>query len=237
MDAQPPVVDRKNGVREDIGVAVALRVVEIDEQLLVVLVIVLVELGAAEDVDAFLVGFLEGLAQPPVAELLVAAEGDLADLDLVLAVDQEGDIDRLLEHRVVVDAHVHLRIAEALFREIIPDQLAVLVDHVIRELGAALEFEFLHQVLLLAFENPLEAPVVYARPLLQENFQVEAVAVDGGPDLHVGEKTLAPQPRDGVADVGAGQVDRIPRNQARRGAQDVVVEVFHPVDIDLADVV
>ena len=44
--AQPPVVDRKNGVREDIGVAVALRVVEIDEQLLVVLVIVLVELGA-----------------------------------------------------------------------------------------------------------------------------------------------------------------------------------------------
>jgi hypothetical protein len=74
------------------------------------------------------------------------------------------------------------------------DELLVLVDDVVREFASALEFELFQQVLLLALRNALELPVVDAGTLLEEDLQVEAVALDLGADLHVREKPLAPEP-------------------------------------------
>ena len=155
-------------------------------------------------------GFLEGAAQALVLELFVSDEVDPADFDLLLAVDQEGDVHGLSgSERVVVDAYVDLGVAEALFGPVVADELLVLVDDVVGEFASAFEFEFFEQVLLLAFGDTLEGPVVDAGPLFEEDFEVEAVAVDFGADLHVGEEALAPKPGDGVCDEVAGQVDRV----------------------------
>ena len=195
VDAQPFFVDRVDRVAYDGGIAVAPRVVEVDQQLLVRLVVVLVEFGPLEEVDRLLVGLFERAAQALVVELLVADEVDLADLHFFLAVDQEGHRHGLSRaQRVVVDTHVHLRIAEPLFGPVVMDELLVLVDDVVREFASALEFELFQQVLLLALRNALELPVVDAGTLLEEDLQVEAVALDLGADLHVREKPLAPEP-------------------------------------------
>ena len=182
-------------------------------------------------------GLLEGAAQPLVGELRVADEVDLADLDLVLAVDHEGDVHHLRAHRVVLDAHVDLGVAESLFGPVLLDELAVLVDDVVRQLAAAAQLELLQQVGLLAARNALEGPVVDPGPLLEEDLQVEAVALDVGADLHVREEALAPQARNGVGDERAGQVDRVALDQTGRRLEHVRVEVLHAVDVDLADVV
>lgn len=113
----------------------------------------------------------------------------------------------------------------------------VLVDDIIRQFAAPLEFELLQQVFLLALRDAFEIPVVDTGTLLEENLQVEAVAFDLGTDLHVGEEPLAPQARNGIGDEIAGQVDRVACDQSGRGFEDVGIEVLHTVDIDVADVV
>ena len=132
VDAQPLVVDRVDRIAHDRSVTVTARVVEVDQEVFVLFVIIFVELRPAENVDALLVGLLEGTAQALVLELFVAREIDLADLDLVLAVDEERDVHHLRAQRVVGDAHVHLRIAEGFFRPVGLDELFVLVDDIIR---------------------------------------------------------------------------------------------------------
>ena len=117
------------------------------------------------------------------------------------------------------------------------DELLVLVDDVVREFASAFEFELFQQVLLLALRNALELPVVDAGTLLEEHLQVEAVALDLGADLHVREKPLAPQTRDGVCDEVARQVDRVACDQSGRRLEDLGVEVLHAVDVDVADVI
>ena len=237
VDAQPLVVDRVDRIAHDRSVTVTARVVEVDQEVFVLFVIVFVELRPAENVDALLVGLLEGTAQTFVLELFVAREIDLADLDLVLAVDEERDVHHLRAQRVVGDAHVHLRIAEGFFRPVGLDEFFVLVDDIIRQFAAPLEFELLQQVFLLALRDAFEIPVVDTGTLLEENLQVEAVAFDLGTDLHVGEEPLAPQARNGIGDEIAGQVDRVACDQSGRGFEDVGIEVLHTVDIDVADVV
>ena len=237
VDGQPLVADRIDRVADDRGVAVAFRVVEVDQQPLVLAVVLLLELGALEEVDRLLVRLLEGAAQALVLELLVAREVDLADLDFVFAVDQEGYVDHLRAQRVVGDARRDLRVAEALLGPVGLDEFLVLVDDVIRKLAAAFELELFEQVFLLALRDAFEVPVVDARPLFEEHLQIETVALDLGSDLHVREKPLAPQARNGIGDEVAGQVDRVARDQSRRGLEDVGIEVLHTVDIDVADVV
>ena len=237
VDGQPLVADRIDRVADDRGVAVAFRVVEVDQQVLVVLVVALVEFGAAEEVDALLVRLLEGPAQALVLELLVAREVDLADLDFVFAVDQEGYVDHLRAQRVVGDARRDLRVAEALLGPVGLDEFLVLVDDVIRKLAAAFELELFEQVFLLALRDAFEVPVVDARPLFEEHLQIEAVALDLGSDLHVREKPLAPQTRDGVCDEVARQVNRIAGDQPGRRLENVGVEVLHAVNVDVADVI
>ena len=151
VDPDPFFVDRIDRVPDDVGVSVTLRVVEVDKELLVGLVIGFVEFGALEEVDGLLVRFLEGAAQAFVLELVVPDEVDLSDLDLLLAVDQEGDVDGLSGAQgVVVDPHVHFGVSETLFRPIVPNEFLVLVDDVIGEFAASFEFEFFEQFLLLA---------------------------------------------------------------------------------------
>ena len=237
VDTQSAVVDRVDRVAQDREVAVAFRVVEVDEVLLVRFVVVLLEFRRLEEVDALLVRLLEGAAQALVLELFVAVEIDLADLDLAFAVDHEGDVHGVLDDGIVLDAHAHLRIAESLLGEIFLDELRILVDHVVRQLSARFELQLLDDVLLAAFADPLafEEPAVDARPFAHGDLHVHAVAVDRGADLDVGEQTLVPQLGDHVRDVLARQIDRIARHESRRGLYDGLVEVFDTAQVDFAD--
>ncbi len=182
-------------------------------------------------------GFLEGAAQTFVGKFFVACEIDLSDFDFTFAIDDEGHVYGLLQYRVVVDADRYFGVAETFVCVVFVNELRVLVDHVVRKLGAALEFELFEQVFLVAFGDALETPVIDAGTFLQENFQVEAVAFDGRTDADVRKEALVPQAGDGCRDEVAGQVYRIARDKTRRSSQNAVVNVLRPVNIDVADVV
>ena len=237
MQADPLVVDDVERVAEDGGVAESLRVVEVDQQLLVVGVVLLVELRVAQEVDALAVGLLESLAQTAVRKFVVAREGDLADAHAVAAVDVENHVHGALADRVVLNAGSHLDVAEALLDEVGLDELRVLVDHVVREFGAAAQLELLGQVLLLAARDSLELPVVDQRTLLEEDLQIDAVAQNRGAHLHVGEVALVPETGDGVGDIAARQIERIARQKTRRRTDQIGIEVFHAAHVDVADMV
>jgi hypothetical protein len=183
------------------------------------------------------VGLLEGAAQTLVVESLVAREVDLADLDLRVLVDDERYVDALLVCRVVVDAHLDLTVAVAFLREVALDEPRILVDHVVRKLGVAAQLQLLYKVLLLALAHTVELPAQDARTLFEKDLQVERVALDSGADLYVGEVFRSPQTLYGVGDELAGQIYRVALLQAGRRFEDVVVEVLHSVQVDLADVV
>lgn len=101
-------------------------------------------------------GFLEGAAQTFVGKFFVAREIDLSDFDFTFAIDDEGHVYGLLQYRVVVDADRYFGVAETFVCVVFVNELRVLVDHVVRKLGAALEFELFEQVFLVAFGDALE---------------------------------------------------------------------------------
>ena len=55
----------------------------------------------------------------------------------------------IVHRRVVGDDGLYLGVAETLVGKLLLEQLLVLVDDVVRELGVTLELELLRQVLLL----------------------------------------------------------------------------------------
>ena len=232
----PHVVYR---IRKYGGVAVAARVVEVHQQILVLVEILLVELGAAEKVDRLLVRLLERLAQTLVRETVVARECYLADLHLGVAVDAERDVGHVVKHRVVLDDRSDTHVAESLVDEVLLDEFLVLVDNVVREFGIALELELLDQILLLAAADAVahDHPVAHARTLFQKDLQIDAVALDRGADLHVGETTLAPQTRDGVRDVVAGQIYAVARNETRRRTYEGGIQILYSANVYLADAI
>ena len=235
-DTHTLVVDRVDRIGDDVGVAETFRIVKVEQQLLVVFEIFFVEFRPPEEVEAFLVGFLEGAAQTFVGKFFVACEIDLSDFDFTFAIDDEGHVYGLLQYRVVVDADRYFGVAETFVCVVFVNELRVLVDHVVRKLGAALEFELFEQVFLVAFGDALETPVIDAGTFLQENFQVEAVAFDGRTDADVRKEALVPQAGDGCRDEVAGQVYRIARDKTRRSSQNAVVNVLRPVNIDVGKV-
>lgn len=87
------------------------------------------------------------------------------------------------------------------------------------------------------FADPfaLEEPAVDARPFTHGDVQIDAVALDRGADLDVGEQTLVPQLADHVRDVFVRQIDRIAGDEPRGGLHDVFVEEFDAAQVDLAD--
>ena len=235
VDAEAFLVDRVDRVAQDGGVAEALRVVEVDQQLLVLLEVALLEFGVAQEVEALLVRLLEGAAQAFVGELFVAREVDAADAHARSAIDHERDVHGIRTHGVVLDARLGAGVAEALLGPVGFDELAVLVDHVVGVLRAAAQLELLHEVLLLALGDALEVPAVYPGAFAQEDFEVGVVAVDRGADPHVGEQTLVPQAVDGRGDKAARKIDRVPDRQSGRGFEHLLVEVADAVDADVAE--
>ena len=121
--------------------------------------------------------------------------------------------------------------------EKVPNELLVLVDDIVRKLAVGAQLEFLLEILLLALGDTLEIPVVDTGALLEEGFEGDAVALDIGADLHVGEMALTPQTGNGVSDEVARQIDRISGNQSRRRLEDLLVQILHTVDADITDVV
>ena len=118
-DSEPLVVDPVHGVAENRRIAVTPRVVEVDQVLLVLFVVLFLIFGPFEYVDALLVRFLERAAQLPVGERRVALEIDLADLDPVLAVDDEKYVHDVFERRIVLEPHADVRIVKPFLGKIL----------------------------------------------------------------------------------------------------------------------
>ena len=182
-------------------------------------------------------GLLEGATQTLVVEDLVALEVDLADLDALTTVDLEDYVGILCAYRVLLNAVVYLGVAETLFAPVLFDQAHILIQHIVRKLAVATQLELLHDILLLAGRDALELPVEDTGTLLEEDLQVEAVALDLGAHLHVGEVALTPQTGDDIRDEVARQQNRIAIHQAGRSLHQVGIQVLQTTHVDLADVV
>ena len=76
VDSQSFFVDRVDRIADDGGVAITFRVVEVDQQLFILGILFLVEFRASEEIDRFLVSFLEGATQTAIVELFVAGKID-----------------------------------------------------------------------------------------------------------------------------------------------------------------
>ena len=135
VDAEGLVVDNVDRVANDGGITVAARVVEVEQQLLICLVVLLVELSILEEEDALLVCLLEGTAQALILERVVTREVNLTNTHLRATVDDKGDIYTLLIDCIVSKAHIDLAGAEALRGIVLLDELHILIDNVVRELG------------------------------------------------------------------------------------------------------
>ena len=226
-------------VREDGRITIASRVIEVEKQILILLILVSLELRALEDVPALLACLLEGLTQSLVVKLLVALEGNLTHLDLLVLGNLEGNIHCILYQGVVLDDGLNLGVTEALIGKILLYESLAAVDDIIRELRASLQLELIQQILLLAATYALahDKPLIDTWSLLKEELQIERVALDRGSNLHIREVTLTPQTRDRVRDVGTWQIDRVARDESRRCTQLVVVEVLYAVHVDVTYVV
>ena len=227
VDADAFVVDNVHRIPHDDGIAVSLRIVEVEQILLVLFVIGLVELETLEDVGVDLMRLFQCAPQSFVREDFVSLEIDGPYLHPFVLVHDEGDIDRILYHGVVLYPGRYFRIAETLAREVFLNEFDVLVYHVVGEFRPSFQFQVFEQGVRFALANPFESPSVYPRSLLEVYLDVHhVVGQQFRYHLHVGKITLVPKARYRLGDGVARYVDRFAPHQSRRGGQYVGVEVF-----------
>ena len=181
---------------------------------------------------------LECAAQTLILKVVVTLEVDNTNTHLGAAVDVEVYIHALLIDRVVRNAHIYLASEKTLLGVVLLDELHILVDDIVRELGVAAQLEhLLLQILRLGLRYARDCPVEDAGTLLEEHLEVYGVTLDSSTNLNVGEVAGCPEACHGVGDKLAGQIYRVALLQACRRLKDVVVEVLNAVEVDFANVV
>ena len=105
--------------------------------------------------------------------MVVALEGYLLDLDLLLAVYLECDADRILDHRITHLEHIHFRVDESFLLEIVLDDVDRRAEHVVRQRDSPAEAQAVLKLALLGILDALEVPSgypdrVYPQPYLGE---------------------------------------------------------------------
>ena len=231
------LVDSVERVGDDMGISITLRVVEVDKQLLILLIVLLHQLSLLPELVANLMGLLECACKTLIVDTTVTIEGNLADTNAWVLDNIECHIDTLCDYSIVLVRGSHLAIAETLVDKVVFDELDVFVDNIVRELVTTLELEFVDKVCTLALWNTCNLPVHYTSTLLEDNLQIEAIALDSCTNLDVVKVTLHPEAVCCILDEWTGQIYRVARNKTRCRAKNVVVEVLHAVNIHIADVI
>ena len=214
------IVDRIDRILDDDRIAVAARIVVIEQVFLILFVLLALEFRSPENINTLLVGLFEGLAQAFVGKDLISLETDLADLDAALLVYDKSNVDGIV-HRGIVDLlDGNFRILEAFFVEIFLDRVTVGIDHELRKFATPLQLKFfVDQLGLFAFVHTHDIPFEYTGALLQVNFEIDAVTHRLGQNPYIGKIPLAPHFTHRRGDVVAREHDRIAFVQPR-GVRD-----------------
>jgi len=234
-DSEPLVVDPVHGVAENRRIAVTPRVVEVDQVLLVLFVVLFLIFGPFEYVDALLVRFLERAAQLPVGERRVALEIDLADLDPVLAVDDEKYVHDVFKRRIVLEPHADVRIVKPFLGKILANGVFRAVQDKIGKLATFLQLERFEQLAHLPLADTLYLPVVNPGSLPEDDLDIDAVAYGLRKYLHVGIDPLVPHCFQRRRQIVARYHDRIALGKARHRSHDLRIEILDPTDFHLID--
>ena len=146
---------------------------------------------------------LEGAAQTLCLELVVTLKCNLAYTHALATVYAEGYVYGILHMCVIHNLSSNRCVAETLLNEILCDKALVTVDNVVRKLGTATQLKSLDQVLLLTttYTFACNLPVVDTGTLLDEELDINAVALDGSTNLDVREVATSPQTCDRVRDI------------------------------------
>ena len=112
-------------------ISITLRVVEVDKQLLILLIVLLHQLGLLPELVAHLVSLLEGALKTLVINAAVAVKGNLANANARVFDNMECHIDTLCDNSVVLKCGSHLTITKTLVDEVVLDELDVLVDNIV----------------------------------------------------------------------------------------------------------
>ena len=223
---------RHHAVRHDIGVAITVLVVFLDDRRFVFLVFLGHEFLSAEEVDdVVIIRLLHRLVDLQVGQGFVAGNVNLAHFGLGLAVhaDQHAHITRTV--RIFLLDHMHFGVVESFLCKVFLDDGLRMVLEVRRHLRTLLDTRLHLQVLFLAFLQALVPHFADTRTLLQRNHQPYLTAFYLLRfDLHAGEQALLPEPLDGFRYLVAGHFYLVTDSQAGETDQHkilVVVCAFH----------
>ena len=223
------------------GVPVTGFVVGRDDILFVVLELLGVELLAVKEVVPSLgLGLLHGAGQLEVLHVLVAAEVDVLDLDLLALVYGEIDSDGVTYYRILFNLRLHRHPGESLLLEIPGDYVAARGGDVVGEFAAAAEIEPFEKFLALAVLDAGEGPAGHPGPFLDGDAKVDGIAAlrhGIGGNGYVAEISLGPQAVDDIRNVVAGDRNAGALVQARELDNLVVAEISVALDADGGDYV
>ena len=208
------VVDVPHAVADDGSVAVAILVILFDELLLVGLPALGCKLLRLEERSerSYLMGLCEGalLEQSAlylaVFQRFVAFDVDLADLHLLLFVDDYIKDNLVLVCHVVALTNLDVGVLEALVVEIFLGKNLRAVNHVRCDLSALQEAQFLLHVGAFRFFQAHIIDCRHTRSHAQMNVEKHLVADDRvGHDAHVREQAILPVVFHRVGDLVAGE--------------------------------
>ena len=141
---------------------------------------------------------LEGAAQTLSLELVVTLKSNLAYTYALATIYAEGYVYGILHIGIVLNLCLYGSITKTLLNKILLDKALVTVDNVVRKLRTTTQLEVLDQLLLFTATYTLTGnlPVIYTGTLLDEELDVNAVALDCSTNLDVREVTTSPQTSD-----------------------------------------
>ena len=226
------VVDVPHAVADDGSVAVAILVILVDELLLVGLPPLGCKLLRFEERSerSCLMGLCEGTFLEQTALYLavfqrfVALDVDLADLHLLLLVDDNIKDNLVLVCHVVALTDLYVGVLEALVIEIFLGKNLGAVYHVRCDLSTLQESQFLLHVGAFRFFQTHIIDCRHTRSHAQMNVEVHLAADDRvGHDAHVREQAILPVVLHRVGDLVAGECYVFAHCQSRDACEHVVL--------------
>ena len=195
-DIDSLVVIGNDGIRNDVGIAIAVFVIFVDKVVLVFLVVLYDEFLLSEEVTvkALLVGFLHSPLELIIRESLVAVDGNGVYLDflLLIDVDIENYLPRIVD--VVALEKVDFGVLETLPVVVATDNGLSLVNHVGIDLIALHEANLALEVFAFGFLDAVVVDVSQTGTWRKLNIQIHLVANEFlGTNLDVGEEAVLPE--------------------------------------------
>ena len=216
-------------------VTITARVVEVEQIGLILLKLLLFELGVLEEVDASLVNLLHCTTQTLVGELGVVLKDNLLNLYLFALVYNKGYIYGILVNCIVGDTGVNGNVAETLLDIVIPDEVAVLLEDVVRKLSVLFELHLILQGGHLTFTDTLESPLVNLRMLCQIDVKVDTICDRLSLNIHIGKTAHCPNLVDSIGDSRSGDGDYLTLSKTCCTKQHTVIYEVCAINLDITN--